>query len=40
MNGNVDPRIDKMMAYLYGELPEAEERAASFTVQTFLLLAV
>ena len=27
MNGNVDPRIDKMMAYLYGELPEAEERA-------------
>jgi hypothetical protein len=22
----IDPRIDKMMAYLYGELPEAEER--------------
>lgn len=27
MNGNVDPRIDKMVAYLYGELPESEERA-------------
>ncbi|GJM45151.1 MAG: hypothetical protein DHS20C21_19930 [Gemmatimonadota bacterium] len=27
MNADVDPRIDKMMAYLYGELPEAEERA-------------
>ncbi len=27
MDGNVDPRIDKMTAYLYGELPEAEERA-------------
>lgn len=27
MNGDIDPRIDKMMAYLYGELPEAEERA-------------
>jgi hypothetical protein len=27
MNGNTDPRIDKMMASLYGELPEAEERA-------------
>ncbi|MBZ0267083.1 hypothetical protein K8I85_02920, partial [bacterium] len=27
MNERMDPRIDKMIAYLYGELPEAEERA-------------
>jgi anti-sigma factor RsiW len=27
MSANVDPRIEKMVAYLYGELPESEERA-------------
>ena len=27
MNGKQDPRIDKMIAYLYGELSGAEERA-------------
>ena len=27
MNERMDPRIDKLMAYLYGELPESERRA-------------
>lgn len=27
MNENIDPRIDKMIAFLYGELPDAEARA-------------
>lgn len=27
MNENLDPRIDKMMAFLYGELPPAEDKA-------------
>lgn len=34
MNDTVDPRIDKMVAYLYGELPESEERAFRRLLET------
>lgn len=34
MTGNMDPRIDRMIAYLYGELPESEARAFRRLLET------